>query len=78
MRTFQDTDFQIWETWVSSGEHGFSDRHPRILFRCRTEPQARARVVALAEGDEADAQRQVLEAGVDDLLAMLAKAQPVN
>ncbi|MEX0892607.1 MAG: hypothetical protein WEB88_10590 [Gemmatimonadota bacterium] len=78
MRTFQDTDFQIWETWVSSGEHGFSDRHPRILFRCRSAPLARARVMALAEGDESDAQRQVLEAGPEDLLAMLEKAQPVN
>jgi hypothetical protein len=78
MRTFQDTAFQLWETWASSGEHGFSDRHPRILFRCRSTPLARARVIALEHGDEADAQRQILQAPDEELRALLKEAQPVT
>lgn len=77
MRTFQDMGFELWETWVSSGEHGFSDRHPRILFRSRSEPQARAREVVLEAGDEADAQRRVLQAADEELRSLLAGAVPV-
>lgn len=78
MRTFQDSGFHQWETWASSGEHGFSDRHPRLIFRCRTHPDARARQLILEEGDEADAQRQVLNATLDELRTLLDRARPVS
>lgn len=65
----------VWEAYPSSGPHGMSER-AQIVFHCLTSRALRPRYVE-AGGDEADAQRRVVEADEAELLAMLEQATEI-
>ena len=75
-RTFQDRDFLVWEVYPSAGENGSTER-AQIIFNCLTDPARRARRLD-QQGDEADAQRLVVEAEPAELLAMFERSSEVR
>lgn len=72
MRTIDDGAFQRWEVYATTGDFGFS-RPARIVFRCLTDPDERARAVEI-DGDKSDAESRVRELGADELRSMLKEA----
>lgn len=74
-RTFQDHDFMVWEAFPSSGRHGMSER-AHIVFHCLTSRALRPRYLN-SGGDEADAQRRMVEASDAELLTMLEQADEI-
>lgn len=75
-REFQDGEFQTWEAFANTGDHGFSD-DARIVFRCRTDPSRRPRFVII-DGDKSDAEAQVVDLPLADLRGLLGDAQPLD
>ena len=68
-RQIQDQNFLVWEVFPTGGKQGFSV-DPYLMFHCLTQRDLRPRRVAL-RGDEADAERMVLQASEAELLGML-------
>ncbi|HSJ26545.1 MAG TPA: hypothetical protein VK929_17830 [Longimicrobiales bacterium] len=75
MRTFQDRNFLVWEVYPSGGRHGFSD-NPHLIFHCLTQRDIRSRYMETA-GDEARAERVILDASPAELLNMLDTAREI-
>jgi hypothetical protein len=75
MRTFQDRNFLVWEVYPSGGRHGFSD-NPHIIFNCLTQRDIRPRFMD-GGTTEADAERRVVEASPEQLIAMLEQAREI-
>lgn len=73
MRIIQDGAFQRWEAYATTGDFGYS-RPARIVFRCLTDPGARARIVDAA-GDKSDAESRVRELTEDELRSLLVEAE---
>ena len=72
-RTILDTNLLTWEVYASGGP---SDR-PSIVFNCLSNRMIRPRFVP-AEGDEADAERVVVEASNEKLQEMLSRAAELS
>jgi hypothetical protein len=75
MRTFQDRNFLVWEVYPSGGRHGAS-ANPDVVFNCLTQRDIRSRALSVG-ADEASAERIIIEASPDDLLAMLDRAREI-
>lgn len=75
-RTIQDDDFREWEAFATTGAYGFS-RPARIVFRCRTDPAQRSRVVTI-EGDKSDAEARLTSVGGEELAEMLRAAEVLD
>lgn len=73
MRTIQDGAFQRWEAYATSGDYGFS-RPARIVFRCLSNPEERARAVVI-DGDTSDAEARVKELPEAELKALLDESE---
>jgi hypothetical protein len=72
-REFQDGEFQTWEAFASTGEHGFT-ADAWIVFRCRTDPTRRPRYVVI-DGDKPDAEARVIDLPLGELRSLLNEAQ---
>lgn len=76
-RTFHDESLREWEAYVSGGQP--EGKAPaRIYFLCLTEPRERARYLAHESGDVATAEREVRQLSDDELLELLAEAEPLD
>jgi hypothetical protein len=75
MRTFLDDNMLTWEAYPSGGPHG--SEQPFIVFNCLSNRMLRPRCVQ-TDGDEADAERMVLEASNEKLQEMLRRAGEVS
>ena len=75
-RIFFDSDLHSWEVYPSGGPFGFPDK-PKIVFNCVSDPQRRARYV-VADGDDADAERRVMEMSEAELRKTLEGSQEVR
>lgn len=73
-RTIQDGDFRRWEAFATTGDYGFP-RPARIVFRCRSDADERARVVTI-DGDKSDAEAR-LKALDDEALTGLLETSEV-
>lgn len=71
-RMIQDGDFRQWEAFATTGDYGFS-RPARIVFRCRSDADERARVITV-EGDKSDAEARLTSVDDDELSEMLARS----
>lgn len=76
MRTIQDDSFRTWEAFATTGDYGFSDP-ARIIFRCVTDPDERARFVTI-DGDKSDAEARIRSLSVDELKDLMAEADVVD
>lgn len=74
-RTILDQDMLTWEVYPSGGPHGVNNK-PYIMFNCLSNRMLRPRYVSLT-GDEADAERRVVLASNEELLAMFRQAQEI-
>lgn len=75
-RTIQDDDFREWEAFANTGDYGFPSP-ARIVFRCRTDPDERSRVVTI-EGDKSDAEARLKAVEDAELEEMLAGAEVLD
>ena len=71
-KTIVDKNMLTWEVYPSGG----ADRS-HIVFNCLSNRMLRPRFV-VASGDEADAERAVLEASNDQLQEMLSRSTEVS
>ena len=76
-KTFYDEDFMEWEAYVSGGEMD-GDAAARIYFLCLTAPSRRARYVTHESGDPAQAQRELLKMGDEELQDLFQEARPLS
>ena len=74
-RTIMDEDFLRWEAYVSGGQPG-STQAARIFFLCLDAKMQKARYVVHASRDVAEAERELLEMGEDDLRKLLRESVP--
>lgn len=74
-RTIMDEDFLRWEAYVSGGQPG-SAQAARIFFLCLDAKMQKARYVVHASRDVAEAERELLEMGEDDLRKLLRESVP--
>ena len=72
MRTILDNNMLTWEVYAS----GKSER-PQIVFNCLSNRALRPRYIA-PDGDEAQAERAVLEASDKQLQEMLRRSTEVS
>ncbi len=70
-----DADFEEWEAYASAGRFGFPEP-ARIVFRCRTNPRLRPRVVDI-DGDRTKAEELVLGLSANEFVALLGRAEEV-
>ncbi len=75
-RVIVDEDFEEWETYASTNRYGLPEP-ARIVFRCRTNPRRRPRVVEV-EGDRTYAEKLVNNGSGGDLVALLRDAGEVE
>jgi hypothetical protein len=75
-RIIQSSDLEEWEVFASTGPNGFPDP-ARIVFRCRTDASKRPVAVDI-QGDKAEAERDVVGKGDDELLRLLAEAEEID
>lgn len=73
-RTFTDDDLLVWEAYASSRQLATS---PRILFNCLSNRLARPRYIDV-KGDEADAEREVLNASPSRLAGLLKQSRELS
>ena len=71
-RTLTDKNMLTWEVYPSGG----ADRS-HIIFNCLSNRMLRPRFV-VADGDEADAERAVIEASPEQLQEMLRRSSQVS
>ncbi|MDX1567200.1 MAG: hypothetical protein R3223_05315 [Longimicrobiales bacterium] len=76
MRTIQDDSFRTWEAYATTGQYGFSDP-ARIIFRCVTDPNERARFVTI-DGDKSDAEARVRSLSNGELQDLMEGADVVD
>lgn len=72
MRVVRDRDFRDWEVYATTGDFGLP-RPARIVFRCRTDPDVRPRVLTI-DGDRSDAEARVRTLSRPELEALLEEA----
>ena len=72
-RSFQDTNFLVWEAFPSGGDFGLST-HPHVVFHCLTDRGLRPRFVEF-EGDGSDAEKAIAEASAAELLRLLEQSR---
>jgi hypothetical protein len=75
-RKFQDENFLVWEVYPSASRFGFS-HNPHLVFNCLTDRLLRPRSL-LHEGDEADAERVIVDASRDQLMALLRRSTEIS
>jgi hypothetical protein len=75
-RKFQDESFLVWEAYPSAGRFGFS-KNPYLIFNCLSDRQLRPRMVEQA-GDEAEAERVIVNATPQQLIELLLKSHEVR
>lgn len=71
-----DDDLKEWEVFATTGRFGFPDR-ARVVFRCVSDPQERARAVAI-EGDKSDAEAIVAGRSEAELREMMEAAEVLD
>lgn len=76
-RTFHDESLREWEAYVSGGQPD-TEAAARIYFLCLTEPRERARFVAHASRDVAQAERELREMEDRELLDLLGEAEALD
>ena len=76
MRTIQDDSFRTWEAYATTGDYGFSDP-ARIVFRCITDPDERARFVTI-DGDKSDAEARIRKLSSEELHQLMEGAELVD
>lgn len=76
MRTIQDDSFRTWEAYATTGDFGFSNP-ARIVFRCISDPEERARAVEI-EGDKSDAEARVRKLSGGELGDLMEQAVVVD
>lgn len=76
MRTIQDDSFRTWEAYATTGEYGFSNP-ARIVFRCLTDPDERARTVTI-DGDKSDAEARIRSLSGEDLMDLMEVSEVVD
>jgi hypothetical protein len=74
-RTILGRDLETWEPYTTSGMYGFSEP-ARVVFRCLSDRNARAR--ALEAGEKSEAERLVTMSSDDELRSLLDEAEPVD
>jgi len=75
-RTFLDHDFLTWEAYPSAGDQGYSER-PHIVFNCLSDRLLPPRYFEI-DGDEADAERLVVDATAPQLSELLERSSLVT
>lgn len=76
MRTLQDDSFRTWEAFATTGDYGFAEP-ARIIFRCITDPDERARFVTI-DGDKSDAEARIRSLSEEELEDLMADADVVD
>lgn len=76
MRTIQDDSFRTWEAYATTGDFGLSVP-ARIVFRCLSDPEERARAVEI-EGDKSDAEARVRNLSGEELRGLMERAVVVD
>lgn len=76
MRVVRDRDFRDWEVYATTGDFGLPSP-ARIVFRCRTDPDERPRVVTI-EGDKSEAEARVKSLSPPELSELLAEAEVLS
>lgn len=76
VRTIQDDSFRTWEAYATTGDFGFS-RPARIVFRCISDPDERARAVEI-QGDKSDAEARVRKLSGAELRGLMDQALVVD
>lgn len=76
MRIVRDGDFRDWEVYASTGDFGLPNP-ARIVFRCRTDPDERPRVVTI-EGDKSEAEARVKSLTNPELTELLDEAEVLS
>jgi hypothetical protein len=74
-RTILGRDLETWESYATTGMHGFSEP-ARVVFRCLSDRKVRAR--AFDAGDKSEAERLVALSSDDELRSLLDDAEPVD
>lgn len=74
-RTIMDHNLLRWEAYVSGGQPDSAEA-ARIYFVCLDLPMDRARYVEHLSRDVAEAERELLEMGEDDLRKLLDESVP--
>ena len=75
-KTVVDHGLKSWEAFASTGPYGYAD-HSVVVFNCTSDSGERPRAFAVA-GDKSDAESKVATASRNELLEMLAGAQPLE
>lgn len=75
-RTIVDSALQRWEVYATTGAYGLPDP-ARIVFRCLSDPDVRARAVTI-EGDKSAAEETVSVRSDDQLRKMLEEAPELS
>jgi hypothetical protein len=75
-RYIQDGEFRRWEAFATTGDFGRANP-ARISFRCRSQPELRARAVFI-EGDKSDAEKAVVEMSEEELESLFEQAEEVG
>jgi hypothetical protein len=75
-KTVLDDQLRVWEAFASTGPYGYADRAV-IVFHCTADARERPRAFALP-GDKSDAETKVATASRQELLEMLAAAEPLE
>jgi len=76
VRTIQDDSFRTWEAYATTGEFGLS-RPARIVFRCISDPEERARAVEI-DGDKSDAEARIRTLSAGDMRDLMDQAVVVD
>ncbi|MGQ0816251.1 MAG: hypothetical protein ACT4O1_17620 [Gemmatimonadota bacterium] len=75
-RTFTDDNLLVWEAYPSAGSNGETE-NPNIVFNCLSDRLRRPREVG-CEGDEADAERVVVDASEKGLLELFRRSREID
>ena len=75
-KTFQDADLLTWEAYPTGGPDDSSHR-AFVAFNCLSNRMLRPRFITW-DGDEADAQRVIMEATPEQLQEMLQRSEEVQ
>lgn len=76
MRTIQDDSFRTWEAYATTGDFGLSNP-ARIVFRCISDPDERARAVEI-DGDKSDAEARIRKLSGAELGDLMHQAVVVD
>lgn len=75
-RIFSDRDLLTWEAYTSGGAFGLPD-NPKVVFHCLSDPDRRPLYVE-HDGNDATAQRELMEMREDALRELLTRARELG